>query len=97
MSKETTTGKPIKCQAMVARAAKQALVEETITVDPPEAGEVRVRVMANALCHTGTCVGVTHLSMNGTDRVFVLRLYSELSHDNDIIVVTQQIFTHWTV
>ena len=44
--------KPIQCKAMVARAAKQPLTEETITVDPPKAGEVRVKVMANALCHT---------------------------------------------
>jgi len=37
---------------MVARAAKQPLTLETITVDPPGAGEVRVKVIANALCHT---------------------------------------------
>ena len=49
-----TAGKPITCKAMVARAAKQPLSEETITVDPPKAGEVRVKVIANALCHTGT-------------------------------------------
>ena len=47
-----TAGKPIKCKAMVARAAKQPMVCEEITVDPPKAGEVRVRVIANALCHT---------------------------------------------
>jgi len=47
-----TVGKTITCKAMVARAAKQPLVEETISVDPPKAGEVRVKVMANALCHT---------------------------------------------
>jgi S-(hydroxymethyl)glutathione dehydrogenase/alcohol dehydrogenase len=47
-----TAGKPITCKAMVARAAKQPLTEETITVDPPQAGEVRVKVIANALCHT---------------------------------------------
>ncbi|GKY97514.1 alcohol dehydrogenase [Mayamaea pseudoterrestris] len=47
-----TAGTTITCKAMVARAAKQPLVEETITVDPPQAGEVRVRVIANALCHT---------------------------------------------
>ena len=47
-----TQGKPIQCRAMVARAAKQPMVEEIITVDPPKAGEVRVKVMANALCHT---------------------------------------------
>ena len=47
-----TAGKPITCQAMVARAPKEPLTLETITVDPPKAGEVRVRVIANALCHT---------------------------------------------
>jgi hypothetical protein len=47
-----TAGKPITCKAMVARSAKHALVEETITVDPPKAGEVRVKVMSNAVCHT---------------------------------------------
>ena len=47
-----TQGKPIQCKAMVARAPKQPLTEETITVDPPRAGEVRVKVIANALCHT---------------------------------------------
>lgn len=48
-----TVGKPITCKAMVARAPKTPLVEEIITVDPPKAGEVRVKVIANALCHTG--------------------------------------------
>lgn len=47
-----TENQPITCKAMVARAAKQPMVEETITVDPPKAGEVRVKVIANALCHT---------------------------------------------
>jgi len=37
---------------MVARGPKQPLSEETIIVNPPKAGEVRVRVVANALCHT---------------------------------------------
>ena len=47
-----TAGKPITCKAMVARSAKAPLVEESITVEPPKAGEVRVKVIANALCHT---------------------------------------------
>ena len=47
-----TAGKAIKCKAMVARAAKQPMIEEEITVDPPKAGEVRCKVVANALCHT---------------------------------------------
>ena len=45
-------GKPIECKAMVARGPKQPMTCETITVDPPKAGEVRVKVVANALCHT---------------------------------------------
>ena len=46
------TGKSLTCKAMVAHAPKQPLVCETITVDPPGPGEVRVKVVANALCHT---------------------------------------------
>jgi S-(hydroxymethyl)glutathione dehydrogenase/alcohol dehydrogenase len=48
----STTGRPITCKAMVACAPRQPLTLETITVDPPGAGEVRVKVVANALCHT---------------------------------------------
>ena len=48
----STAGKPIKCKAKVARVAKQPLCDEEITVDTPKAGEVRVKVIANALCHT---------------------------------------------
>jgi S-(hydroxymethyl)glutathione dehydrogenase/alcohol dehydrogenase len=48
----STSGKPIQCKAMVARQPREPLAEETITVDVPRAGEVRVKVMANALCHT---------------------------------------------
>ena len=49
---QSTQGKPIQCKAMVARGPKQPLTEEIITVDPPKRGEVRVKVIANALCHT---------------------------------------------
>ena len=52
VEESSTAGKPIKCKAMVARAPKEPLLCETITVDPPAAGEVRVKVVANALCHT---------------------------------------------
>ena len=48
----STEGQPITCKACVARGPKQPLVVETITVDPPKAGEVRVKVITNALCHT---------------------------------------------
>lgn len=37
---------------MVAHEAKKALTHETIIVDPPKKGEVRVKVVSNALCHT---------------------------------------------
>lgn len=43
---------PITCKAAVAWAAKQPLKIEEIIVDPPKEGEVRVKVCANALCHT---------------------------------------------
>lgn len=52
MSSTSTLGKHITCKAMVARAAKQPLSLETITVAPPQAFEVRVKVNCNALCHT---------------------------------------------
>jgi len=48
----SSQGQPIACKAMIARQPREPLVEETITVDPPKAGEVRVKVIANALCHT---------------------------------------------
>lgn len=52
VAEASTAGRPITCRAMVARAPKQPLVVETITVLPPGPGEVRVKVVANALCHT---------------------------------------------
>ncbi|KAJ1639697.1 chaperonin 10-like protein, partial [Pavlovales sp. CCMP2436] len=43
---------PITCRAAVAWGPKLPLSIEDVIVDPPKAGEVRVRVIANALCHT---------------------------------------------
>ena len=42
---------PITCKAMVAFGVDD-LREEEIIVAPPKAGEVRVKVVCNALCHT---------------------------------------------
>ena len=42
----------ITCKAAVAYGAKQPLVVEQIQVEPPKAGEVRVKLTACALCHT---------------------------------------------
>mmetsp|Transcript_25638 Transcript_25638/g.59155 ORF Transcript_25638/g.59155 Transcript_25638/m.59155 type:complete len:395 (-) Transcript_25638:200-1384(-) len=47
-----TAGQPICCRAMVARGPCIPMTEESITVGVPRKGEVRVKVMANALCHT---------------------------------------------
>lgn len=52
-----TTGQPIKCLAAVARKPKKeywedALQLEEVIVDPPKAGEVRVKITHTALCHT---------------------------------------------
>jgi len=52
-----TAGAPIKCLAAVARAPKKAYWEdalklEEVWVDPPQEGEVRVKITHTALCHT---------------------------------------------
>jgi S-(hydroxymethyl)glutathione dehydrogenase/alcohol dehydrogenase len=47
-----TAGKPIECKAAVAWEAKKPLSVETVTVDPPQKGEVRIKITATALCHT---------------------------------------------
>ena len=44
--------KPIECKAWVAYEPKKPLTLETVIVDPPQAGEVRVKICYTALCHT---------------------------------------------
>jgi S-(hydroxymethyl)glutathione dehydrogenase/alcohol dehydrogenase len=55
---------PIICKAAVAWGPNLPLKVENITVDPPKAGEVRIKVIANALCHTDlyTLSGKYHLT-----------------------------------
>ncbi|KAI8425902.1 hypothetical protein MSG28_004909 [Choristoneura fumiferana] len=48
----STAGKVIKCQAAVAWEAGKPLSIEEIEVDPPRAGEVRVKITATGVCHT---------------------------------------------
>ena len=45
-------GRSISCRAAVAWGPNQPLTIETIEVAPPKRGEVRLKVVANALCHT---------------------------------------------
>uniref|UniRef100_A0A8C6UVR1 Enoyl reductase (ER) domain-containing protein n=1 Tax=Neogobius melanostomus TaxID=47308 RepID=A0A8C6UVR1_9GOBI len=47
-----TAGKVIKCKAAVAWAANQPLVIEEIEVAPPQANEVRIKIVATGVCHT---------------------------------------------
>ncbi|KAK4015840.1 Alcohol dehydrogenase class-3 [Daphnia magna] len=47
-----TTGKMISCRAAVAWAAKEPLSLETVEVAPPQAGEVRIKIVATGVCHT---------------------------------------------
>jgi S-(hydroxymethyl)glutathione dehydrogenase/alcohol dehydrogenase len=47
-----TVGQQITCQAAVAYAPNQPLTVQTIIVDPPKAGEVRLKVVASGVCHT---------------------------------------------
>lgn len=42
----------ITCKAAVAWEAGKPVSIEEITVDPPKANEVRIKVLYNALCHT---------------------------------------------
>ncbi|GFU86433.1 alcohol dehydrogenase class-3 [Trichonephila clavipes] len=45
-------GKSIQCKAAVAWEPKKPLSIETIEVAPPKAGEVRIKIVATAVCHT---------------------------------------------
>ena len=49
---ESSIGKTIKCKAAVAWCPNKPLDVTEIEVQPPKAGEIRIRVVANALCHT---------------------------------------------
>jgi len=48
----STVGKTITCKAAVAWEAKAPLTIEDIEVDPPKAGEVRMKVNFTGVCHT---------------------------------------------
>ncbi|RWS06364.1 alcohol dehydrogenase class-3-like protein [Dinothrombium tinctorium] len=42
----------IRCRAAICWAPNQAITVEEVEVDPPKAGEVRIKVLANGICHT---------------------------------------------
>ncbi|CAB1428538.1 unnamed protein product, partial [Pleuronectes platessa] len=47
-----TAGKVIKCKAAVAWEPNKPMVIEEIEVAPPQANEVRIKIVATAVCHT---------------------------------------------
>nr|KYP69928.1 Alcohol dehydrogenase 1 [Cajanus cajan] len=47
-----TAGQVIKCKAAVAWEAGKPLVIEEVEVAPPQAGEVRLKILYTSLCHT---------------------------------------------
>ncbi|KAI7836929.1 hypothetical protein COHA_009261 [Chlorella ohadii] len=47
-----TAGKPMQCKAAIAWEANKPLEVATVVVDPPQEGEVRIKIVATALCHT---------------------------------------------
>ncbi|XP_065183997.1 alcohol dehydrogenase class-3-like [Sycon ciliatum] len=47
-----TVGKTIECRAAVAWEPKKPLTIEQVEVDPPKAGEVRIKVLYSGVCHT---------------------------------------------
>ncbi|KAM7376677.1 hypothetical protein PAMP_006393 [Pampus punctatissimus] len=47
-----TAGKVIKCKAAVAWEPNKPLVIEEIEVAPPQANEVRIKIVASGVCHT---------------------------------------------
>ncbi|XP_023644408.1 alcohol dehydrogenase-like 1 isoform X1 [Capsella rubella] len=48
----SSEAKPIRCKAAICRNAGEALVIEDIYVDPPQAYEVRIKILCTSLCHT---------------------------------------------
>ncbi|RWS07049.1 Alcohol dehydrogenase class-3-like protein [Dinothrombium tinctorium] len=51
-----TGGKVIKCRAAICWAPTKPLTVEEIEVEPPRAGEVRIKVIANSICHSDVFV-----------------------------------------
>ncbi|KAK4390875.1 Alcohol dehydrogenase-like 7 [Sesamum angolense] len=52
MDNSTTSGKPIRCRAAIARKAGDPLVIEEVIVAPPRAGEVRIKIICSSLCYS---------------------------------------------
>ncbi|RDX72119.1 Alcohol dehydrogenase-like 2, partial [Mucuna pruriens] len=49
-------GKPIRCKAAICRKAGEPLIIEEVELDPPKAGEVRIKILCTALCHSDVTI-----------------------------------------
>lgn len=76
----STQGKVIKTKAVVCWGAKQAITIETLDLDPPRAGEVRVKVVSCGLCYSDI-----H-AFDGTDFGFQLDYPMVGGHEGSAIV-----------
>ncbi|KAK7282828.1 hypothetical protein RIF29_11909 [Crotalaria pallida] len=53
---QENTGKPIKCKAAICKKAGQPLVIEEVELDPPQAWEVRIKILCTSLCHSDVTI-----------------------------------------
>ncbi|XP_052132248.1 alcohol dehydrogenase 1-like, partial [Frankliniella occidentalis] len=51
----STAGKPITCRAAVCWEPNQPLSIEEVVVEPPQKGEVRVKLLSASICQTDFC------------------------------------------
>ncbi|PWZ20213.1 Alcohol dehydrogenase class-3 [Zea mays] len=65
-----TQGQVITCKAAVAYEPNKPLVIEDVQVAPPQAGEVRVKILFTALCHTD------HYTWSGKDLMAHCKTFS---------------------
>ncbi|KAM9341410.1 alcohol dehydrogenase 1-like [Symphorus nematophorus] len=60
-----TAGKVIKCKAAVAWEPNKPLVIEEVDVAPPQANEVRIKIVATALCYSDLYHLLENMNKNG--------------------------------
>lgn len=67
----STNGKTIRCKAAISRIPGEPLVIEDIEVAPPQAWEVRIKILCTSLCHTD----VTFWKMNSGPAAIFPRIF----------------------
>ncbi|GLJ46935.1 hypothetical protein SUGI_0990460 [Cryptomeria japonica] len=67
---DNSKGKVITCKAAVCWAPGEALVMEEVQVAPPQALEVRIRIICTSLCHTDVSFWSNKQNNTGYPRIF---------------------------